>query len=60
MPIEGLHQGAGKGKSALVAIVGYKKPAELAQQFEVHLNQRTNWKRQLSKRSHLCFWLPSA
>jgi len=45
------HSGAFKAKVALAAIAGDKTLAELAQQFEVHPNQITNWKRQLSERA---------
>jgi transposase len=36
-----------KAKVALAAIKGEKTLAELAQQFDVHVNQITNWKAQL-------------
>lgn len=45
------HSGAFKAKVALAAIAGDKTLAELAQQFEVHPNQITDWKRQLSERA---------
>ena len=43
------HSGSFKTKVALAAIAGDETLAELAQQFEVHPNQITNWKRQLSE-----------
>jgi putative transposase len=41
------HSPAFKGKVALAAVKGEKTLAELAQQFDVHLNQMTQWKAQL-------------
>ena len=49
------HSGNFKAKVALAAIAGDKTLAELAQQFEVHPNQVTDWKRQLSERASLAF-----
>ncbi len=43
------HSAAFKAKVALAAIAGDKTLAELAQQFEVHPNQITTWKRQVSE-----------
>ena len=41
------HSPAFKAKVALVAVKGEKTLAELAQQFDVHPNQITQWKAQL-------------
>ena len=41
------HSPAFKAKVALAAIAGEKTLAELADQFEVHPNQITTWKRQM-------------
>ncbi len=42
------HSPAFKAKVALAALKGEKTLAELAQQFDVHVNQITQWKGQLS------------
>lgn len=42
------HSGTLKAKVALAAIVGDKTIAELAEQFEVHPNQITQYEKQLS------------
>ena len=45
------HSGSFKAKVALADMVGDKTLAELAQQFEVHPNQITQWKKQLSEQA---------
>ena len=42
-------------KAKVAAVAEEKTLAELTQQFEVHPNQITNWKRQLSKRAASVF-----
>jgi len=49
------HSSAFKAKVALAAMAGDKTLAELAHQFEVHPNQITNWKRQLSEHAAVIF-----
>ncbi len=45
------HSAAVKAKVALAAVKGERTLAELAQQFDVHPNQITEWKRQLQERA---------
>ena len=45
------HSGNFKAKVALAALSGDKTLTEIAQQYEVHANQVTEWKRQLLERA---------
>jgi len=45
------HSPAFKAKVAMAALAGDKTLAQLAQEFEVHPNQITDWKRQLMERA---------
>lgn len=45
------HSAAFKEKMALAAVKGERTLTELAQQFNVHPNQITEWKRQLQERA---------
>ena len=46
-----IHSAVFKAQVALTAMSGDKTLAELAQRFDVHPNQITEWKRQLSERA---------
>ncbi len=50
------HSPVFKSKVALAAIKGDKTVAELAQQFDVHANQITQWKTQLLDRAGTVFF----
>lgn len=45
------HSGSFKAKVALAALRGDRTLSEIAQQYEVHPNQVTEWKRQLLERA---------
>ena len=49
------HSSAFKAKVALAALKGDKTIVELAEQFEVHPNQITEWKRQLQENVSVVF-----
>jgi transposase-like protein len=49
------HTGNFKAKVALAALRGDKTLTEIAQQYEVHPNQETEWKRQLQERAAAVF-----
>ena len=53
------HAPACKAKVALAALKGDKTLAELAQQFDVHPNQITQWKTQLLERALDLFTTPA-
>lgn len=54
------HSPTFKGQVAVAALKGDKTLAELAQHFDVHPNQITDWKSQLLERSAQVFGDPSA
>lgn len=49
------HSSAFKAKVALAALKGDKTITELAEHFEVHPNQITDWKRQLQENAGIVF-----
>ena len=49
------HSAVFKAKVALAALKGDKTLAELAEQFEIHANQITQWKSQLQERASEVF-----
>jgi transposase len=49
------HSSVFKAKVALAALKGDKTIAELSEQFEVHPNQITDWKRQLQENAGIVF-----
>jgi transposase len=53
------HAPAFKAKVALAALKGDKTLAELAQQFDVHPNQITQWKAQVLERATELFTTPA-
>jgi len=53
------HSPAFKAKVALAALKGEKTLAELAQLYDVHANQITQWKGQLQDQASMAFSGPS-
>jgi len=53
------HSSAFKAKVALAAVKGDKTVGEIAQQFEVHPTQVTEWRKQLLERAAEAFGLSS-
>ena len=54
------HSAAFKAKVGLAAVRGERTLGELAQQFQVHPNQITEWKRQLQERAADVFGVAGA
>lgn len=53
------HSAKFKSKVALAALKGDKTMVELSEQFDVHVNQITEWKNQLLKQAESVFLTPT-